>query len=184
MFPAVNSSNTSYFWASLISTLYIIFLPGWSHIYYLAWRGVSVRFMFLLEKLILSSNVRLSLTSALPRNKGLSCHPHFISTTLKYDGKFFLQTCTLSPSPLDGRLFSLETLIGLVRWGLTSLPFLWWQTCVAILYKDKHWPSIHFQSYKSSRVVRGTLFWPEWIAFRSLHVLPAAASQYSMGIVG
>lgn len=31
--------------------------------------------------------------------------------------------------------------------------------------------------------MRGTLSWPEWIAFRSLHVPPAAASQLSMGIV-
>ncbi|KAK1894553.1 Dynamin-related protein 4C [Dissostichus eleginoides] len=33
-------------------------------------------------------------------------------------------------------------------------------------------------------VVRGTPSWREWIAFRSVNVPPAAASQYSMGIVG
>lgn len=151
----------STFWASIISIQYSIFLPGWSHIYYLAWRVFffSVRFIFLLEKLIPSSSVRLSLTSALPRNKDLCLSSPFYLHHI--DIRWKVLPSDIISITLDFFAVPFTNLDRLCKAGTTfSTILVMTVTCVAILYKDKHRPSIHFQAYKS-RVVRGTPSWPE-----------------------
>lgn len=134
-------------------------------------------FIFLLEKLI---SPVWSWASLQHWGETKAVHLYFITIAPKQDGKFFFSSRIYIISP-DFQCGSPCDCLGLVRVLLCARR----PGCGALFQQDKHWPSIHFQTHKSSSsgVVRGNL--PALNGWSlghcaSHHQLPPHTSQWAL----